>query len=66
MIRYRCENCGNECDIIEYDDGGYEEIWGARIWHPQPTDYSDCCKEDFTEMTAEDIIKVDNGEEMDD
>lgn len=45
-----CENCGKECEVIEEDDGGYEEIWGAKIWCSAFTTKSDCCKENYEEI----------------
>ena len=40
---YFCEECEQECELVEIDEGGYEEIWGARMWHPMWTNVSDCC-----------------------
>ena len=54
MKRFRCHECGNECDLIEEDQGGYEEFWGAKVWHEQFTDITDCCRvEDFDEFEEE-------------
>ena len=47
--KYICNDCEKECDLIEVDEGGYEEFWGQPVWHEQLTDYSDCCKAEFEE-----------------
>jgi hypothetical protein len=47
---YKCIECGKECELIEKDDGGYEEFWGAKVWHEQMTDYSDCCCAEYEEV----------------
>jgi hypothetical protein len=50
MITYICSECGEPCELITVDHGGIEEIWGAMIWHEQPTDITDCCNsEDYEE-----------------
>jgi hypothetical protein len=48
-----CEQCGLECDLVEIDDGGYEEIWGAKIWCEQMTDYSSCCNAEYNPKETE-------------
>ena len=51
MIHYICVECGEPCDIHEREDGGYEEFWGAKVWHQQFTSVSDCCNsEDYDEV----------------
>lgn len=49
----KCEACGKECDTIEIDEGGMEEIWGARMWHAQWVTVSDCCQENYEETKEE-------------
>lgn len=49
MSRTKCLQCGNECELEQRDDGGYEEFWGAQVWHTQLTDVSDCCHSDDIE-----------------
>jgi len=48
-----CENCGERCELIDVDDGGYEEVWGARIWVPAWTKVSDCCQAETEEVENE-------------
>jgi len=52
--KYRCEECRCKCDLHTVDHGGYEEVWGARVWHPMPTDVSDCCHADVEEVPPSD------------
>lgn len=48
---FKCLACDQICDLVEKDEGGYVEFWGARVWHPQFTDVSDCClSEDYEEV----------------
>ena len=37
---YNCEITFEEDDLVEVDYGGWEEFWGAKVWHHQ---YVDCC-----------------------
>ena len=32
-------------EFIEEDDGGYEEVWGAKVWCSALTTKSDCCND---------------------
>jgi hypothetical protein len=46
-----CLECNQPCELIEIDAGGYEEVWGAKVWHKQPIDVSSCCQvEDWEEV----------------
>lgn len=47
---YKCLECGQPCELIEVDDGGLEEIWGAMIWHEMLYDYSECCSAEYEEI----------------
>jgi len=56
MKYYRCNECNHICDLVERDDGGYEEFWGAKVWHAQYTTVTDCCgSEDYEEVNEADI-----------
>lgn len=55
MANYKCTKCGEICDLIEVDEGGYEEWWGARVWRQDFTDYSDCCKAEFEEVVEDEV-----------
>ena len=50
---YKCLKCSNECDLHDIDDGGYEEVWGAKMWHPMWTTVSDCCHDEYEEVEEE-------------
>ena len=43
---YVCPCCGNDCEVYTEDHGGWEEFWGAKVWHEQLTDVSECCGEE--------------------
>jgi hypothetical protein len=47
--KYICLKCKSECDLHEIDEGGYEEFWGAKVWHPVFTSLSDCCHSEYRE-----------------
>ena len=49
-MMYTCDACNQECDVVCIDEGGYEEVWGARMWHAQWVDVSDCCHDNFEEV----------------
>lgn len=53
-MRYRCSYCNSTFDAddrVEVDHGGWEEFWGAKVWHHQYVDVSPCChKEDYEEV----------------
>ena len=53
MKIYVCEKCGEECELTEIDDGGWEEFWGAKVWHEQMTSYSDCWFAEYEEKEEE-------------
>lgn len=55
MTTYRCIECGHECDLIEVDHGGWEEFWGAKVWHHQYTDVTDCCQSEDYETIEEEL-----------
>ena len=49
--RWWCDNCDKEVEeVIEVDHGGYEEVWGARVWHSQMTDCCNSCGKDDIEL----------------
>lgn len=48
-----CTACDKPCEVITVDHGGYEEIWGARRWHEQLVDVSECCEEDAEQVPEE-------------
>ncbi len=48
-----CEGCDRICESIEIDEGGYEEVWGAKMWHSQKVDVSDCCAEPYEEKQVD-------------
>lgn len=52
MTTYVCTACGEPCEPITVDQGGYEEVWGARLWHEQLADVSECCEEDVERIAA--------------
>ena len=41
-----CGKCEKICEKMEVDEGGWEEFWGAKVWHHQYTDVSNCCQDD--------------------
>ena len=46
-----CLQCNQECDLIETDHGGWEEFWGAKVWHYQYVSVTSCCgSEDYEEV----------------
>lgn len=47
---YRCLRCNQECDLVTEDHGGWEEFWGAPVWHTQLVDVSDCCNDEYEEV----------------
>ena len=46
---FRCEIKFEEEDGIIIDHGGYEEFWGAKVWHSQMTLCCPKCKKDDIE-----------------
>lgn len=50
MRRFLCIKCGEECDLIEADHGGYEEVWGYKTWVPALVNVSDCCESEYEEI----------------
>ena len=56
--RFFCHDCDSECDLIEEDDGGYEEVWGAKVWCSALTTKSDCCND-------EEWVEVGSSDDMD-
>ena len=49
-MMYKCIACGEPCELVERDDGGYEEFWGRPVWHEQMRDYSECCLDEYEEV----------------
>jgi hypothetical protein len=49
---YRCAECGEPCELITEEQGGYEEVWGAKVFHSQPSDVTECCNSDDWEEVA--------------
>lgn len=49
----RCLACSAECDIIEVDKGGKEEIWGRMEHVPCLIDVSACCEDEYEYMYGE-------------
>ena len=41
-----CGKCDQLCDVIDVDQGGYENFWGAKVWHEQMETVSECCHDD--------------------
>lgn len=59
MAEYKCCACNKGCEVMERDDGGYEEVWGAKTWVSAWTDYSDCCGEEVEKIEEfEDEIEI--------
>ena len=58
MKVFKCESCDQECDVIEVDEGGYEEIWGAKTWHSMKVSASNCCLENFEEVEQEELADL--------
>jgi hypothetical protein len=50
MRRFICIECNQECELIDIDDGNFEEVWGAKVWRPDYTSYSDCCHAEYEEV----------------
>ena len=50
MTTYICEACDTECDVIDQEEGGWEEIWGARVFHSMIVSVSYCCLDNFKEV----------------
>ena len=55
---YRCVKCKRPCDLHTIDVGGYEEVWGAKIWHSVLEDVSDCCHDEI------EVIDEENDDEI--
>ena len=55
---YRCVKCKQPCDLHTVDHGGYEEVWGAKIWHSVLEDVSDCCHDEI------EVIDEENDDEI--
>lgn len=53
MKTYKCCACDQICELIEIDEGGYEEVWGAKVWVHMYTDVSGCCHEYYEEVEDE-------------
>lgn len=53
MTYYKCEKCETICDLIEVDDGNYEEMWGVKTWVPCIVKRSECCEEEVYETDDE-------------
>ena len=50
---YYCEACGSECEPVDIECGGWEEFWGAKVWHSQITTVSGCCHENYEELDGD-------------
>lgn len=50
---WECSRCRQPCEVYERDDGGWEEFWGAKVWHRQLIVVSECCNEDAYEVDDE-------------
>ena len=42
---YICGKCEKQCDMVEHDYGGYEEVWGRPVWVEAWEHVSDCCED---------------------
>jgi hypothetical protein len=49
-----CENCKKEADLIDVDQGGYEEWWGDQVWHAVFVTVTVCCdSEDWEDVDGD-------------
>lgn len=49
-VRYQCLKCDKLCDVVSIDEGGYENFWGASVWHQAWSDVSECCQDEVDEV----------------
>ncbi len=42
-MRYVCDKCRKECELVTETDYDMEEFWGSPVKRYSSEDFSDCC-----------------------